>query len=205
VIPGEPSPAAGKPLRADARRNRALVLETAEAVFAAKGISASTEEIARRAGVGVGTVFRHFPTKEALLEAIIIGRLRRLAGEADSLAAADDPGAAFFAFFTQAVGQSATKIAFVDALAGAGVDVDNAISQVGQDLHRALDRLLARAQHAGAVRDDVGVTEVIALLAGISRAAEQAAWDDTTTTRTLTIVFDGLRHVAGKPSGSASP
>jgi AcrR family transcriptional regulator len=194
VTPSEP--AAGKPLRADAQRNRALVLETAEAVFAAKGVSASTEEIARRAGVGVGTVFRHFPTKEALLEAIIINRLRRLADTASSLATADDPGAAFFGFFTQAVDQSATKIAFVDALAGAGVDVDNAVSQVGQDLHRALDRLLSRAQHAGAVRDDVGVTEVIALLAGISRAAEHAGWNDDTTTRTLTIVFDGLRREA---------
>jgi AcrR family transcriptional regulator len=190
VTPSEP--AAGKPLRADAQRNRALVLETAEAVFAAKGVSASTEEIARRAGVGVGTVFRHFPTKEA----IIINRLRRLADTASSLATADDPGAAFFGFFTQAVDQSATKIAFVDALAGAGVDVDNAVSQVGQDLHRALDRLLSRAQHAGAVRDDVGVTEVIALLAGISRAAEHAGWNDDTTTRTLTIVFDGLRREA---------
>jgi AcrR family transcriptional regulator len=189
-------PAAGKPLRADAQRNRALVLETAEAVFAAKGVSASTEEIARRAGVGVGTVFRHFATKEALLEAIIINRLRRLADTASSLATADDPGAAFFGFFTQAVAQSATKIAFVDALAGAGVDVDNAVSQVGQDLHRALDGLLTRAQHAGAVRDDVGVTEVIALLAGISRAAEHAGWNEDTTTRTLTIVFDGLRREA---------
>jgi AcrR family transcriptional regulator len=197
--PGTASgPVAGRPLRADARRNRALVLETAEAVFAAKGISASTEEIARQAGVGIGTVFRHFPTKEALLEAIIVGRLRRLADEADSLSTADDPGPAFFAFFTRAVDQSATKIAFVDALAGAGVDVESAISQVGQDLHHAMDRLLTRAQQAGAVRDDVGVTELIALLAGTSRAAEHAGWDDDVTARTLAIVFDGLRSTGNR-------
>jgi AcrR family transcriptional regulator len=204
VTPRQPSPTAasgpdaGKPLRADARRNRALVLETAEAVFAAKGISASTEEIARRAGVGIGTIFRHFPTKEALLEAIIIGRLRRLADEANSLSATEDPGAALFAFFTHAVDQSATKIAFVDALAGAGVDVENAISQVGKDLHQAMDRLLTRAQQAGAVRDDVGVTELIALLAGASRAAEHAGWNDDITARTLAIVFDGLRHTGSR-------
>jgi AcrR family transcriptional regulator len=204
VTPRRPSqaaasgPDAGKPLRADAQRNRALVLETAEAVFAARGMSASTEEIARQAGVGIGTVFRHFPTKEALLETIIIGRLRRLAGEAESLSTADDPGAALFAFFTHAVEQSATKIAFVDALAGAGVDVENAISHVGQDLHRALDKLLTRAQQAGAVRDDVGVTELIALLAGASRAAEHAGWNDDITARTLAVVFDGLRHAGNR-------
>jgi AcrR family transcriptional regulator len=184
----------GKPLRADARRNRALVLETAEAVFAAKGINASTEEIARQAGVGIGTVFRHFPTKEALLEAIIVGRLRRLADEAESLSTSDDPGAALFAFFTTAVDQSSTKIAFVDALAGAGVDVGNAIAEVGHDLRQAVGRLLARAQRAGALRDDVGVTELIALLAGTSRAAEYAGWDSKTTARTLAIIFDGLRR-----------
>jgi AcrR family transcriptional regulator len=187
------TPDAAKPLRADARRNRALVLETAEAVFAAKGVSASTEEIARQAGVGIGTVFRHFPTKEALLEAIIISRLRRLADEADSLATAGDPGAAFFAFFTRTVDQSATKIAFVDALAGAGVDVENAISQVGQDLQQAIGRLLTRAQKAGAVRNDVGVTELTALLAGASRAAEFVGWDGEMRARTLAIVLDGLR------------
>jgi AcrR family transcriptional regulator len=89
--PAEPSgPSAAKPLRADARRNQARVLETAEAVFAAKGTAASTEEIARQAGVGIGTVFRHFPTKEALLEAVFVGRLRRLADEVDALAAAKD-------------------------------------------------------------------------------------------------------------------
>jgi AcrR family transcriptional regulator len=185
---------AGKPLRADARRNRALVLETAEAVFTAKGIAASTEEIARQAGVGIGTVFRHFPTKEALLEAIIVGRLRRLADEAESLSTADDPGAALFAFFTRAVDQSSTKIAFVDALASSGVDVDDAIAEVGHDLRQAMGRLLSRAQRAGAVRDDVGVNELIALLAGTSRAAEFAGWDRDTTARTLAVVFDGLRR-----------
>ena len=115
-----------RPLRADARRNRARLLDVAEAVFAAKGTSASTEEIAREAGVGIGTVFRHFPTKEALLEAVFVGRLQRLADEAEAHLDADDPGAAFFAFFGSAVEQSATKTAFADALAQAGVDVQEA-------------------------------------------------------------------------------
>ena len=75
TVPAQSSgPRAAKPLRADARRNQARVLAAAEAVFAAKGTAASTEEIARQAGVGIGTVFRHFPTKQALLEAVLVGR-----------------------------------------------------------------------------------------------------------------------------------
>jgi len=180
-------------LRADARRNRARVLEAAEVIFATKGTSASTEEIAREAGVGIGTVFRHFPTKEALLEAIVVGRLQRLAEAAGSFATEGEPGEAFFGFFTRAVDQSATKIALADALAEAGVDVERAASQVGTDLRQALGTLLSRAQRAGAVRSDVGVSDVIALLVGASRAAEHAGWDPEVQARTVTVVLDGLR------------
>src|SRR4051812_5490623 len=98
MTPPNPAPG-GRPPRADALRNRARVLTAAEAVFAARGTSASTEEVAREAGVGIGTVFRHFPTKEALLEAVYVARLRRLAEEADALVSADDAGEAFFTFF----------------------------------------------------------------------------------------------------------
>lgn len=192
--PAQPSGAgAARPLRADARRNRARILDVAEDVFAAKGTTASTEEIARRAGVGIGTVFRHFPTKESLLEAIVVRRLRRLADDAAALSAAGDPGAAFFEFFTRVVDQAATKNAFADALAEAGIDVQHSASEVGQDLLRALGTLLTRAQRAGAVRDEVRVTEVMALLVGTSRAMEHAGWDRDVKARTLAIVFDGLR------------
>jgi AcrR family transcriptional regulator len=190
VTGGGPDP---RPLRADARRNRARVLDAAEAVFAAKGTGASTEEVARRAGVGIGTVFRHFPTKEALLEAIVAARLRRHAEEADALAAAEDPGAALFGFLTRAVDQSATKLAFADALAAAGVDVERALAESGRDLRRSLGGLLERAQRAGAVRDDVGVDELIALLVGASRAARHAGQDPGVRARTVAVAFDGLR------------
>jgi AcrR family transcriptional regulator len=182
-----------KPLRADARRNRARLLEVAEAVFAANGTSASTEEVARAAGVGIGTVFRHFPTKEALLEAVLAGRLRRLAVEAAALADADDPGPVFFAFFTRVVEQSTTKNAYVDALAKAGIDVAGALGPVAQDLHKALGTLLIRAQHAHAARDDVRVPDLIALLIGATRAIEHASADPDAQARTLAIVLDGLR------------
>jgi AcrR family transcriptional regulator len=80
-----------------------------EAVFAAKGTAASTEEIARLAGVGIGTVFRHLPTKEALLEAVLADRLRQLADEVDALASAEDPGVARVSLFTRAVDRASTS------------------------------------------------------------------------------------------------
>src|SRR5438105_699085 len=88
--------AAGRHLRADARRNRQRVLEAAEAVLATHGLAAPIDEIARAAGVGVGTVYRHFPTKEALLEAIVLSHLEPILAEVRSLLTAADPGGALF-------------------------------------------------------------------------------------------------------------
>jgi AcrR family transcriptional regulator len=175
-----------KPLRADARRNRARVLAAADEVFTAKGVAAPTEEVARHAGVGVGTVFRHFPTKEALLEAVLVERFERLAGEARDLAGGGDPGAALFGFLERVVGQSASKNAFIDALAASGIDPADAVADVGRDLRAALDLLLARAQETGTVRDDVRTSELIALMVGASHAARHSD-------RAAAIIFDGLR------------
>ncbi|GAA5189789.1 TetR/AcrR family transcriptional regulator [Rugosimonospora acidiphila] len=183
----------GKPLRADARRNRARVLEAADDVFAAKGVSASTEEIARRAGVGVGTVFRHFPTKEALLQAVLVERFGRLAEQARGLAGAPAPGPALFDFLHHIVAQSATKNVFTDALTKAGVEVEEMVAEVGRELWSALDTLLTRAQGAGAVRDDIRTGEVIAVIVGASRAAEYAGRDPDLQARAVAVIFDGLR------------
>jgi AcrR family transcriptional regulator len=188
-----PESATRRPMRADARRNRARVLEAAEAVFAANGLSTPVEEIARHAGVGVGTVYRHFPTKEALFEAILVRRFERLAEEADSLSSASNAGTAFFELFRRMVEEAAAKKAFADALARAGVDVKAATSAAGQELLRALGALLARAQRAGAVRDDVDLEQVIVVLVGACLAAEHANLDRGLQARALAIVFDGLR------------
>lgn len=176
----------GRPLRADARRNRARVLDAADEVFATKGVSASTEEVAKRAGVGVGTVFRHFPTKEALLEAVLVARFGRLAEQARGLAGAEDAGAAFFGFLTAVVDQSATKNAFAGALAQAGIDVEAALGRAGAELWDALGVLLVRAQEAGEVRPDAEVEQVVAVLVGASRAADYAA-------SAVPLILDGLR------------
>lgn len=178
-------------MRADARRNRARVLAAAETVFAARGTGAPTEEVAREAGVGIGTVFRHFPTKEALLEAVLADRMRRFAEEAQSFAAAADPESAFFGFLARWAEVSAAKNAYADALAGA--EVPRLAAEVGAKVRDALGALLSRAQQAGAVREDVGVAELIALMVGASRAAEHVGDDAGLRARTLGIVFDGLR------------
>lgn len=184
---------AGRPLRADARRNRARLLEVADTVFAQRGTSVSTEEVARAAGVGIGTVFRHFPTKEALLEAVFAARLRRIVRTIGELEAAEGPGEAFFAFLAHVVEESAAKNALADALAEAGVDVDESVAEVRRELRAAVTRLLGSAQRAGAVRDDVGYPEVMALLVAVSRGAGVPGADPGVRARALTVVMDGLR------------
>jgi AcrR family transcriptional regulator len=183
-------------MRADARRNRDRVLEAARAVFAERGASASTEEIAAKAGVGIGTVFRHFPTKEVLLEAILLDRVAKISAEARRLTTAPDPGAALLALVKHMVEQGATKRMYINALADAGLDsLGSRVGQstVGREMVDELGALLARAQVAGAIRHDIGVTELIALVVGVSRAAEYTAWDGGVLARTLEVVIDGLR------------
>jgi AcrR family transcriptional regulator len=186
-------------LRADARRNRARLLAVAENVFAAQGPSASTEDIAAAANVGIGTLFRHFPTKEALLEAVFVERLRHLAEDANHLASAPDSGEAFFSFFRSVLDQAKGKSAIADALSHAGIDVKHSLADVKNDLNLGLERLLLNAQHAGAVRPDVTLPELLALLVGAARALEHLGSNTTLADRTLTIILDGLR-----PRGPAS-
>jgi AcrR family transcriptional regulator len=192
-VAGELADAApARPLRADARGNRARVLDAAEEVFARGGESASTEEVARLAGVGIATVFRHFPTKAALLEAVLTRRFGRLQERAAELVATQDPGQAFFDFFRHMAADAAGKIAIAEALAAAGGDVDGAASQASDELKRAVGVLLVRAQEAGAVRDDIGLPEIYALLIGSSRVAAFSDLDQDANARALAVIFDGL-------------
>lgn len=185
-------------VRADAQRNRARLLEVAEEVFASKGTAASTEEVARVAGVGVGTLFRHFPTKEALLTAVLIARLEQVTADADKLSQMDDAREAFHTFFARVVGVSAGKKPFTDALAAAGVDYDGATLEARRKLGRVLKVLLGRAQASGAIRKDLGVPELIALLFGASTALGHVGDDREAQDRVIAVVLDGLRPKQAK-------
>src|ERR1700734_2354819 len=107
---------AGRPLRADAARNREKVLRAAREAFAESGYGVPLDEIATRAGVGPGTVYRHFPAKEALFEAVVTSRIEDLIADARSRAGAADPGAAFFGFLARLAEESAAKRDLPDAI-----------------------------------------------------------------------------------------
>ncbi len=179
-----------RPLRADAERNRQRVLEVAQQVFAAEGLAVPIDEIARRAGLGVGTLYRHFPTKEALFEAIVIGRMETLVEDARLGAKAADPGAALFGFLTRMVEEGSAKKDFHAALAG--VDMKR-ITAAKQRMKRAVHVLVARAQQASALRTDVGVDDVLTLVMGTVHAAERHGAGPAERRRLLQVVFDGLR------------
>ncbi|MFB6836158.1 TetR/AcrR family transcriptional regulator [Streptomyces sp. NPDC056361] len=182
-----------KPLRADALRNRALVLEAAETVLARDGVAASMRAVAQQAGVGLGTIYRHFPTQEALYAAILDDRMRRLAERATTSYATSDAGPAFVEFFTDVVDNASRMKAMADTLGDAGVDVKAGLSEAGASIRSAIETLFVRAQQAGAVREDVGMPELLALLGAACMAAERNQWDPQLRDRTLNVIFDGLR------------
>jgi AcrR family transcriptional regulator len=188
-----------RPLRADARRNRQRVLDAARSAFAADGLSVPLDEIARRAGVGPGTLYRHFPTRETLIQAVVQDRLRRLAGEGAALRDSPDPGAAFFAFIDRLAAEAGPKRDLFDALASAGVEAGPAVMSAVGDLHSQITDLLARAQRAGAVRTDIGRAEFTALLSGLLFAMRPRPGADQALL--LSVFRDGLRPPSGQPIG----
>jgi len=170
------------------------VLSAAQEAFAAEGLAVPLDEIARRAGVGAGTVYRHFPTKEALFEAIVLDRLRVMIDQVRALSDAPDQGPAFYRVLTDIVEQNSMKRDLVDALAGAGLDINGPLSDARIEIREALGVLLHRAQAAGAVRPDVDTTDLSTLLAAIFLAARH----QTALPRTaLAVIRDGLRPSTG--------
>ena len=182
-----------RPLRADARRNRQRLLDAATAAFAADGLSVPLDEIARRAAVGPGTLYRHFPTKEALFEAVLHERLQRLANEAQALRAGADPGTALLGFIGRLVDEAAPKRDLVDALASGGAEMSAALAVTAAQLRREIGDLLARAQSAGAIRDDVTIADLMALIRGILFALRPGSDGQTNPHRAVAVLCDGLR------------
>ena len=181
-----------RPLRVDAARNRARVLDAAGEVFDELGPDASTEEVARRAGVGIGTVFRHFPTKEALLSAVLVERLSTMAELAERLTAEGDPATSLADFFRHVTARAAGKLVVHRALVEAGVDVMDARREVDARMRAALGALLTTAQEAGEVRRDLGTAELILLIRAASAVAETTS-DPAARDRAIGVLLDGLR------------
>jgi AcrR family transcriptional regulator len=189
------TPATARPRRADAERNRARILAAASELFAERGLDASMPELAERAGVGVGTVYRAFPDKDHLLGAVMAERLRWLAGEIEAATAAGDPWAAFTDVIWKGAALHVKDRGFHQCMRAA-LELPEVREARGRTLD-AFQRLIERAQAAGVMRADVVAEDVPMLLAGVglSRAAGPgAAWE-----RHLAVVIDGLRAEGAHP------
>ncbi len=180
-------------MRADARRNYDRLLAAALAAFGQQGAdTASLEEIARRAGVGIGTLYRHFPTRQALLEAVYRDQVDALGVKAAELMRAESPGAALAEWLQALVTFGSTKRSLTTALLETLDKESELLSSAGTVLREATTQLLNRAQQAGAARTDVKGTDVLRLAHGVSMAAEWAPGDPGQAERMLALVIDGL-------------
>jgi AcrR family transcriptional regulator len=192
-----------RPLRADAARNRALLLAAAADEFAERGLDASVADIARRAGIGKGTVFRHFATKEDLLAAIVLDRIDALSAAGRRLLAEPDPAAALLEFLTIAADQRQQRdLSFLQGASELNPDVTRARTE----MYRVIDDLVDRARTAGVIRADVTGTDVILLMCapnyvvGYVPNAPPDLWR-----RYLAIIFDGLRPQGASPLPQPPP
>ena len=192
-----------RPIRADAARNRASLLAAAEDEFAERGPSASVADIARRAGVAKGTVFRHFPTKEDLIASIVSGHIAMLAEAARQLADTPDAGAALLEFLTIAADQRQRHdLTFLQSAS----DGDPRVAEVRDALHANLETLVDRARTSGAIRADVTEADVFLMMCAPIHIVENlTAPTPLLWQRYLAIIFDGLRPDGAHPLPQPPP
>jgi AcrR family transcriptional regulator len=188
------APLSKRPKRADALRNYEKLVAAAREAFTEADRSASLEDIARRAGVGIGTLYRNFPTRADLVQAVYVDEVEALSRSAAELADLD-PWDALTAWLQRFVGYVATKQALADELFAVTDPERQAVfASCRSSLYAAGQPLLRRAQDAGIVRPDVTIEEVVRLVGGI---AKMPADDPAEVQRVLAIALDGLRYRAG--------
>ena len=178
-------------LRADAVRNRARIVETAREVFAIRGADASLEEIARGAGVGIGTLYRHFPTRDDLVEAVFHDRIDELEALADELLTSDTPGEALATWLHAQLDQAASCCGLA-AEAMLTMLAHGDTPSPCESMRQAGAALLARAQAAGEVREGVDIDDLVRMVQAVTLAAEESD-DPGTAERLFGFVLDGVR------------
>jgi AcrR family transcriptional regulator len=187
---------AEKPLRADARRNREKVLAAARAVFSEQGVDAQMDDVARRADVGVGTVYRHFPTKEALVYALTDELFDVIAAHAREMLSRDDPWEAFKAALWFGAEKTAGDRAFSEILAAERKTMVPHSCPGKEDLTVTVSELMRRCIEAGAMRPDVVIDDIPLVMCGIGSASAMPHPMSDAWRRHLGIVLDGLRAEA---------
>jgi len=188
------SAAPPRPMRADAQRNYTRLLNAASAAFLEHGADdVSLEEIARRAGVGIGTLYRHFPTRQALLEAVYRDQVELLDARAQELLQAESPGDALADWLRALMKFSSTKHTLTSALLATLGKDSELLSSCGKVIRDAAEALLARAQEAGVVRPDTDAGDVIRLVHAVNIATQRGPADPGQADRMLALILDGLR------------
>ena len=185
-------PAPLRHLRTDAQRNRDRLLEVAHEAFEAHGVDASLDDIARRAGVGIGTLYRHFPTREALIEALIVVDIERLVTLADEVVA-DDAADGLERWLGALARHGIMYRGLAESLVVA-TGADTTLGELCDRLHGAGAAVVRHAQQRGALRADVDPDDAVDLATAIAWATERDP-DDRRRRRLLQIAVDGLRTV----------
>lgn len=185
--------APARPMRADARRNYGRLLAEARTAFAEHGTDASLEDVARRAGVGIGTLYRHFPTRHALMSAVFQEAVTDLITRSRELAGAERPCAALVEWLGAIVTHAGEYRGLAQALMSTCRDESSALARCNTPLREAGSVLLIRAQSSGTVRADVSIDDLMQLTNAIALAAEQSPDDPDLADRLLQLTLRGLR------------
>ena len=186
----KPTAPARKP-RADSARNRQLLIDAAKAGFSVVGLDVSLEEIARRAGVGIGTLYRHFPTREAVVEAVYRREVEQLAEAVPQLLQTSPAGAALHKWMHLFVDFIATKRIIAPSLATAAARTSTPTSV--ELITRAISTLVKRAIASGDVRKDIDPSDLLRAMVGVSYGNPDAGWE-ASARRLIDILMDGLRR-----------
>ncbi len=193
------APGPDRAMRADAQRNHDALLAAAAAVYAERGVEASLEKIARRAGVGIGTLYRHFPTRDALSEAVYRREVERLCEGVETLLADHPPDTALAIWMGNFAGYVATKKGMAMALK-AVLGADNELFTYSHDrIHSALATLVAAAVSGATIRADADADDLLRGMSGICMATDSPGWQDRTG-RLIALLVDGLRYGAPAPT-----